>query len=121
MNGPDLKIVERSVGGFPSRKVISGMWFNGVYEIEADLEYDLDGTTIWLSMEAYRFDDNVWRVHSVSIDAVTFKVRGVTFTKNVFEDAPDLESWLPDHIAEQFEKHFQNEHEANAEQFAGTR
>lgn len=113
----DLKIVEFDQGRGLS---LSGMWWQGRYEIDAELEYDNDGSTLFLSMEAWRDSGGTWRVHSVTIDAIKVRVRGRDITaQRVYEDAPDKDSWLEPHIAEALEQYFQHESGAMADEMAG--
>lgn len=114
--GYDLKIVEFDGG---RAKSLSGMWWQGRYEVDAELEYDNDGSTLFLSMEAWR-DEGVWRVCYVVIDAIQVRIRGRTLTaQRVYEDAPDKDSWLEPHIAAEFEAYFQNQTGAVADEMAG--
>lgn len=112
----DVKIVESSVG---SGKAISGIWFSGRYEIDASLEVEDDSKTLWIDLEAYRFDEGVWKVSDATLTDLTITVNGQQITKPFFEDLTDKDYWLQPHIAEEFEKYFENDQESREEMLKG--
>lgn len=111
----DLKIVQYST----NRPAVTGGWYEHQYTAESECEFDNDGSTLWLTIEASRDSDGNWQWLRTGLDAVTVTVRGVDIVQNVFQDAPDGAWFFTHAVKEAMERCYEHDQAVEQERTAG--